>query len=653
MIVITGRKDDVEKARDRILKIQSELVSIISEELQIPAKYHQSFIGAGGKLIQSIMEDCGGVQIKFPPSDSGSDKVVIRGPKEEVEKAKKTLLEMSNEKNLSGYTETIRSKPEHHRFLIGRSGLNIKKIRESTGARIIFPSDSEANNAKERDIITIVGREEAVKKAREYLETRIKDLDSNVELEMHVDPKHHRHFVARRGEMLQEISQQYGGVTVSFPRSGVDSDRVVLKGAKECVEAAKQRIEEIVSDLEQQITLDCVIPQKHHRTIMGSKGSRVQEITKDFDVKIKFPEKLVENAEPVADHVNGQSPAPDAGSDGAPKPCDIIRITGRQDRCEAAKAALIALIPVVVEVPVPYDLHRFIIGAKGKDVREMMTTFDVNIKVPSAEQQCDIIQISGPPAKVEEARLALLERVAGLEKEREDRALKSFTLQVEVPPEYHSKVIGKKGAVISKLRDDYNVNITMPKPDDPNPSLITIKGYEEKALQAKEAILKMVQELDDFVKQDLSIDHRIHSRLIGRRGRTIRQVMDQYKVEIRFPTEGGDPDIVSVIGPEKNVEECLDYILNLAEEYMQDIDDDTSTQQYLRSSNQEGSHSKRAAGQTGFVVQGAPWEQQQSNHPAQQRQPVVAPNTQSNEEFPSFGDAGAGGGSTPMWGPRR
>ena len=138
MIVITGRKEDVEKARDRILKIQSELVSIfdvqdtmiaflmsqnflpnkvsiIAEDVEIPAKYHQSFIGAGGKLIQSIMEDCGGVQIKFPPSESGSNKVLIRGPKEEVEKAKKTLIEMSNEKNLTGYTETIRSKAEHHR----------------------------------------------------------------------------------------------------------------------------------------------------------------------------------------------------------------------------------------------------------------------------------------------------------------------------------------------------------------------------------------------------------------------------------------------------------------------------------------------------------------------------------------------------------
>jgi len=54
--------------------------------------------------------------------------------------------------------------------------------------------------------------------------------DSVVEVDMRVDPKYHRHFVARRGELLHDISDQYGGVTVSFPRSGIDSDRVVLKG---------------------------------------------------------------------------------------------------------------------------------------------------------------------------------------------------------------------------------------------------------------------------------------------------------------------------------------------------------------------------------------------------------------------------------------
>lgn len=70
-----------------------------------------------------------------------------------------------------------------------------------------------------------------------------------VEDSMVVDPKHHRHFVIRRGQVLREIADEYGGVMVSFPRSGTQSDKVTLKGAKDCVEAAKKRIQEIIEDL--------------------------------------------------------------------------------------------------------------------------------------------------------------------------------------------------------------------------------------------------------------------------------------------------------------------------------------------------------------------------------------------------------------------
>ena len=73
--------------------------------------------------------------------------------------------------------------------------------------------------------------------------------DNIIESEMQVDVKHHRHFVARRGEVLRHIADEYGGVTVSFPRSGVKSDKVTIKGSKDCVEGAKRRIQEIVSDL--------------------------------------------------------------------------------------------------------------------------------------------------------------------------------------------------------------------------------------------------------------------------------------------------------------------------------------------------------------------------------------------------------------------
>ena len=55
--------------------------------------------------------------------------------------------------------------------------------------------------------------------------------------------------MARRGEVLRQIADDFGGVTVSFPRSGVKSDKVIIKGGKDCVEGAKKRILEIVADL--------------------------------------------------------------------------------------------------------------------------------------------------------------------------------------------------------------------------------------------------------------------------------------------------------------------------------------------------------------------------------------------------------------------
>lgn len=39
------------------------------------------------------------------------------------------------------------------------------------------------------------------------------------------------------------------------------------------------------------MTIECVIAQKFHRSIMGPKGSRIQQITRDHNVQIKFPER--------------------------------------------------------------------------------------------------------------------------------------------------------------------------------------------------------------------------------------------------------------------------------------------------------------------------------------------------------------------------
>lgn len=66
--------------------------------MTIPAKLHNSLIGSKGCLVRAVMEDCGGVHIHFPSEGSGSDRVTIRGPAGEVERAKRQLLQLAEEK---------------------------------------------------------------------------------------------------------------------------------------------------------------------------------------------------------------------------------------------------------------------------------------------------------------------------------------------------------------------------------------------------------------------------------------------------------------------------------------------------------------------------------------------------------------------------
>ncbi|XP_009807207.2 vigilin isoform X2 [Gavia stellata] len=642
-IVITGKRANCEAARHRILAIQKELANITEVEVSIPSKLHNSLIGAKGRFIRSIMEECGGVHIHFPTEGSGSDTVTIRGPAQDVEKAKKQLLHLAEEKQTKSYTVDLRAKPEYHKFLIGKGGGNIRKVRDNTGARIIFPTSED----KDQELITIMGTEEAVKEAQKELEALIKNLDNVVEDSMVVDPKHHRHFVIRRGQVLREIADEYGGVMVSFPRSGTQSDKVTLKGAKDCVEAAKKRIQEIIEDLEAQVTIECTIPQKFHRSIMGPKGSRIQQITRDYGVQIKFPDRE-ENPAPVAEPVvqeNGEEGG--EGKDGkdadpsSPKKCDIIIISGRREKCEAAKEALQALVPVTIEVEVPFDLHRYIIGQKGSGIRKMMDEFEVNIQVPAPELQSDIITITGLATNLDRAKAGLLERVKELQAEQEDRALRSFKLTVTVDPKYHPKIIGRKGAVITQIRTEHEVNIQFPDKDDESQAQdqITITGYEKNAEAARDAIMKIVGELEQMVSEDVTLDHRVHARIIGARGKAIRKIMDEFKVDIRFPQSGApDPNCVTVTGLPENVEEAIDHILNLEEEYLADVVDNEAMQVYMKPS----SHEESKAPSKGFVVRDAPWATVNNEK---------APDMSSSEDFPSFGAQVAP--KTLPWGPKR
>uniref|UniRef100_A0A3B3DDI8 Vigilin n=1 Tax=Oryzias melastigma TaxID=30732 RepID=A0A3B3DDI8_ORYME len=608
MIVITGKKVNCEAARDRILAIQRELANNKETEVTIPAKLHNSLIGSKGCLVRSIMEDCGGVHIHFPSEGSGSDKVTIKGPADEVEKAKKQLLQLAEEKQVNNFTAELQAKPEYHKFLIGRGGANIRRVRDRTGARIIFPSPDDT----EQELITIVGKEEAVRQAQRELETLVKNLDDVVEDSMEVDVRHHRHFVCRRGQVLRELAEEYGGVAVSFPRTGANSQKVTLKGAKDCVDAAKKRIQEIIEDLESQVSVEVAIPQRYHRAVMGPKGCRIQHITREHEVQIKFPERDDSAAgQEALGQENGDA---SLESEFVPRRCDIITISGRAEKCELAKAALLALVPITEDVEVSYELHRYIIGQKGSGIRKMMEEYEVNIWVPQPEKQLDIIKVTGLAANMERAKQGLLERVKELQAEQEDRALRSFKVTMSVDPKFHPKIIGRKGAVISQIRKDHDVSIQFPDKGDEQQDLIVISGYERNVEEARQAIQQLVAELQEMVSQDIHLDPRTHARIIGARGKAIRKLMEEFKVDIRFPQPGSDePDRVTVTGLPDTVGSAIDHLLNLEEEYMLSVTETETLAAYMKPPSRYGGgggigmDDSSGGPAKGFVVRDAPW----------------------------------------------
>lgn len=61
--------------------------------------------------------------------------------------------------------------------------------------------------------------------------------------------------------------------------------------------------------------------------------------------------------------------------------------------------------------------------------------------------------------------------------------------------------------------------------------LITISGYERNVEEARAAIEKLVSALEEMVSEDVRLDHRVHARIIGARGKAIRKLMEEFKVQ--------------------------------------------------------------------------------------------------------------------------
>lgn len=296
-------------------------------------------------------------------------------------------------------------------------------------------------------------------------------------------------------------------------------------------------------------------------------------------------------------------------------------------------------MPTSVNFDFPQKFHKHLLENKAAILRDISDQNNVQINVPKRGNNSEYVTIVGTRDNIDLAKQSLAEKLNELE-------LNNFQIEItDIKPELIPQLRGRQGVEVIKLEKKFQVRIDFSRKGEPDK--VTIRGLQENVKKCETFIQQKITDEENKTSTEISIDNRVHSRIIGQKGKAIAKIMDKFKVDVKF--NGRSSDVVIVKGASAEaVDDACDHLKNLEEEYLQDV---TEKDMYRHPSsiNDENGHGKSNGSTHGFVVSGAPWEASGKRGPA--------PDTANMDLFPtiitSAVNGGEGQGQKASWGPRR
>ena len=575
--------------------------------MTIDPQYYPQLIGSKGKNLEEVRSKFHNIQITFPEANGKSNKVVLHGDKDDVEKCTKYL----QQKFKDLYSDEINVPKRVYPMLIGKGGANIQRLREKVPeVRLDLPS---LNDSKESSSLRLNGKKSDVEKAKKILEEHIEQLntsmENSVEQTIAIDPKWHSRFFQNKRKLLTDLQQQYGDMMIRIPERSMNSDQVILRGPKEVLEQVRKRLDELIDTWENTVTKEMQVPHRHHGYLLAHGGAHVQLIQKEYNVQIKFPPRGNASKEDQDNQVDESQQ-------------DIVRFIGRADDIDRAMLALEKTIPIETSVEIPSECHGSLVGKGGANIQALSKQYpDVQVTIPPMNSSQNTIQLRGQRDQVELVRKELLDIY---EKYQADRQARSFELRLTIKPEDRSILFGTRGRTINSLRQKYDVKIEVAQNQTPSTAIVPtpvssgneddaqqqnteqqqsgdqhddqqaipqentilssetnstnplsdveviITGYEDKALACRDEIYRLIKDFEAKITMEIEIDPRVHARIIGSGGLKLQQIMKDFDVEIKFQTNN-QSDKVHVIGlDQEKIDSCIDHLLVLEEDFLQD-----------------------------------------------------------------------------------
>ncbi|KAG9290830.1 hypothetical protein G9A89_010979 [Geosiphon pyriformis] len=540
-VIIQGMKDNVEEAKAKILDLVDKLQDATILHLSIPAEYHKSLIGVGGRYVKRLEEKYG-VHIRFPKNNhkegyeeteedgdaQKSDEVIIKGGKRGVADAKAEMMELleweKDHDNSLNFTIPAVCLPH----VVGRGGAKITEIKDDTFTRIdIGPPGSPQNNPDETMVnVMIHGTKSDIVKAQEAILQIVRELENQTTITMNIDPQHHKYLIGPGGSRIRDIVAKAGGPEeknlqagiVKFPRHGVNSDEVILKGDKTLVEKVKAELESLVEEQNNLIVDVIQIPRTQHPLIIGRNGSSLRDIQHRFNVTIQFPGSRAYNDTQLSSTLTEEIISSE----------EAVKVIGKKEDIEAAKADILSKIRHIHTISVPRKYH-CTISANGATIRKLRLDYGVLVdhggEVPP-EIKPSRKKINGNAKRIDddEEKLSAKDYAGDLDcevlendheeeegelpwnltgdKKQVERAEKyiqdllneahtyTHTAYITVPQYLHRHIIGRGGATIQRIRVDSGCKIDVPKGQDDE--VVVVTGPVDGIQDARRLILEVL-----------------------------------------------------------------------------------------------------------------------------------------------------------------
>ncbi|XP_043241584.1 vigilin-like isoform X4 [Amphibalanus amphitrite] len=361
-ITLRGPQDKLGQA---LTMVYDKANSMVMTEVDAPVWCHKYIIGEKGADIDAITADIPNIHVEF---DTGSSKVKIEGPMEDVKKAGERIAARVKELEDSMCVEELDIPNKYHKHIIGKDGANISRVKAEHGVHVTIP-ENEAST-----IFKIEGPKEGVFSAKAELLDMKNKMEKQKERDIIIESRFHRQIIGKLGEDTAQIRQQFDQVQVVFPQQGEKSDVVKIRGPKEMVDQSYKHLQKLVKGLMESGYQERVsINKQHHMYIIGKGGVNIRKIRDETNTQIDLPDESSESSE--------------------------IVITGRKEDVLAARDRIqriqTELGNISQDINLPSKFHNSItsIGPSGRLIQSTMEECGgVQIKILAADCQSDKVQ---------------------------------------------------------------------------------------------------------------------------------------------------------------------------------------------------------------------------------------------------------------------